>query len=360
MKRFGLDEVQVDAILELRPHRLAKMQLLLLQKERDEKTKEAKRIQGLLSKPEARWSLIRAELHELEQTYGGMRLTQVVKELDEPEFDAEAFIVEEDAMVVLTQQGWIKRQKVVKDVSSTRVRDGDAVLEVVAGSTRTTVALFSSTGACYVTRIVDIPATTGYGSPVQSMFKMTDGERIVAMIGMDPRFLEVPEPTEGAAEPEEPHALAVTRLGQTLRFSLRGHRDPSTRSGRKYARPAKGDEVIYVAVCAEDDYVACATAKRRALLCSASEVALLAGAGKGVMLIKLQKDDFVIGARVLESDDDALIVQRDGGSEYRVSARKYDLTSRGGKGFELFKRGELSGLVYQEPTLPGFPAPEED
>ena len=78
------------------------------------------------------------------------------------------------------------------------------------------------------------------------------------------------------------------------------------------------------------------------------------------MLIKLQKDDFVIGARVLESDDDALIVQRDGGSEYRVSARKYDLTSRGGKGFELFKRGELSGLGYQESTLPGFPAPEED
>ena len=359
MARFGLDELQVDAILELRLHRLAKMQLLLLQKERDEKQKEAKRIKGLLSKPEARWALIRAELHELEQTYGGMRLTQVVKELDEPAFDAEAFIVEEDAMVVLTQQGWIKRQKVVKDVSSTRVRDGDAVLEVVAGSTRSTVALFSSTGACYVTRIVDVPATTGYGSPVQSIFKMADGERIVAMIGMDPRFLEVPEPTEGAAEPEEPHALAVTRLGQTLRFSLRAHRDPSTRSGRKYARPGEGDEVIYVGLVGEDDHVACATAMRRALLCSASEVALLSGAGKGVMLIKLAKGDFVVGARVL-SDDDALVVQRDGGSEYRISARKYDVTSRGGKGFELFKRGEISGLAYQEPTLPGFPAPDEE
>ncbi len=211
MKRFGLDEVQVDAILELRLHRLAKMQLLLLQKEQDEKQQEAKRIRGLLSKPEARWALIRAELHELEQTYGGMRLTQVVKELDEPEFDAEAFIVEEDAMVVLTQQGWIKRQKVVKDVSSTRVRDGDAVLEVVAGSTRTAVALFSSTGVCYVTRIVDVPATTGYGSPVQSMFKMADGERIVAMIGMDPRFLEVPEARARRHAPRPDPALFAPR-----------------------------------------------------------------------------------------------------------------------------------------------------
>ncbi|MBX3249510.1 MAG: DNA topoisomerase 4 subunit A [Myxococcales bacterium] len=359
MKRFGLDEIQVDAILELRLHRLAKLQILLIQEEIEAKEKEAKRIRVLLSKEQARWQLIRAELHELEQTYGTPRRTQVVKELDEPEFDPEAFIVDEDAMVVLTQQGWIKRQKVVKDVSTTRVRDGDAVLEVVAGSTRSTVALFSSTGACYVTRVVDVPATTGYGSPVQSMFKMADGERIVAMIGMDPRFLEVPEPEEGA-EPEPPYALAVTRLGSSLRFSLRGHREPSTRSGRKFARPAAGDEVIYVAVVGEGEHVACATAMRRALICEADEVSLLSGPGKGVMLIKLAKGDHVIGARVLRDSDDALVVQRDGGSDYRISTRKYEVVSRAAKGVELFKRGEVKGLVYQEPTLPGFPAPSEE
>ena len=53
-------------------------------------------------------------------------------------------------------------------------------------------------------------------------------------------------------------------------------------------------------------------------------------------------------------------MQRDGGSEYRITSRKYEVTSRGGKGFELFKRGEVAGLVYQEPTLPGFPAPDEE
>ncbi len=360
IKRFELSELQVDAILELRLHRLAKLQILLIREELDEKTKEAKRIGQLLSSQPARWKLIRAELHELEQNYGDLRRTRIVKELDEPEFDAEDFIVDEDAMVVLTQQGWLKRQKVVKDVSTTRVRDGDQVLEVVAGSTRSAVAFFSSTGVCYVTRLVDIPATTGYGSPVQSFFKMKDGERIVAMFGMDPRFLEVPEPTPDT-EPEWPYCVAVLRDGNALRFSLRGHREPSTRAGRKYARPGKGDEVVFVGLVEEGDHVACATRDRRALICDAEEISILSGPGKGVRLIKLQKKDYVLAAAVLTSEQDALIVKRaKGGKEHRITLRRYEAISRGGKGRELFKTGAVGEWVLQEPTLPGFPAPEDE
>ncbi|MEM9067487.1 MAG: DNA topoisomerase IV subunit A [Myxococcota bacterium] len=361
MKRFELDEIQVDAILELRLHRLAKLQILLIREELEAKEKEAKRLRRLLSSEPARWKLIRAELHELATDYGDIRRTQIVKELDEPEYDAEAFIVDEDAMVVLTHQGWVKRQKVLRDVSSTRVRDGDAVLEVVAGSTRSTVAFFSSAGACYVARIVDVPATTGYGQPVQSLFKMKDGERIVAMMGFDPRFLDVPPASEDAEEPEEPHALAVTRGGYALRFSLRGHREPSTRAGRKFARPAKGDEVLYVGLIEdyEEDVVACATAERRALVCWAEEVSLLSGAGKGVLLIKLGKNDYVIGAQILHTDADELIVRRKGGKNYRVSHKRYEMVSRGGRGREMFKTGVVDRWVPHEPTLPGFPVEEE-
>ena len=81
-------------------------------------------------------------------------------------------------MVVVTEQGWVKRQGKVKDVASTRVRKGDRVLAVLAGSTKSTVAFFSSHGACYVTRIVDIPATTGHGTPLQTLFKMADDPRV--------------------------------------------------------------------------------------------------------------------------------------------------------------------------------------
>jgi DNA gyrase subunit A len=355
MKRFELDEVQVDAILELKLYRLAKLQILEIRTELAEKQKEAQRVQRLLKSPAARWKLVRAELQELAAQYADPRRTRVTAKLEEPEFDAEAFIVDEDAMVVVTEQGWVKRQQSVKDVASTRVRKGDRVLAVLAGSTKSSIALFSSQGVCYVTRIVDIPATTGHGTPLQTLFKMGDGERIVGALGFDPRFLEVPPADEESEEPQPPYAIAVTRAGLALRFSLRSHRDPSTRAGRKFTRPKQGDEVIYVAPVFEEDCIACVTKQRRALLCEAEEVSLLAGAGRGVMLIKLQKGDEVVGARVLSYEDDVLIAQREGGSEYPISVRKYEVVSRGGKGFQLFTRGTVEGQVYQEPEIPVFP-----
>jgi DNA gyrase subunit A len=145
----------------------------------------------------------------------------------------------------------------------------------------------------------------------------------------------------------------------TFRFSLRPHRDPSTRSGRRYARLKKDDEVVYVDLIEDEDAIACATKQGRALIAEAEDISILAGPGRGVMLIKLQKDDFVIGAQVLADEADALLVKREGGSDYKISLRKYDVVSRGGKGFQLFKRGKLDRVVFQEPTLPGFPAPEE-
>ena len=194
----------------------------------------------------------------------------------------------------------------------------------------------------------------------RSMFKLSDGETIVGALGFDPHFMDVPLANEDADEPEPPYAVAITKLGLSLRFSLRAHREPSTKNGRKFTRPKPGDEVVYVGLITDDDAVACATRSGRALLCEAEDISLLSGAGRGVMLIKLQKGDELIGARVLVYTDDALIVKRDGGSEYKITLGKYEVVSRGGKGFQLFKRGKLEKEVYQEPEIPIFPEDEED
>lgn len=354
-KRFELSELQTDAILELRLYRLAKLQILLIQKELDEKRTEATRIEKLLSSEKARWNLIKAELHELEQAYQDRRRTRIVSNLDEPTFDASDFIVDEDAMIVLTQQGWIKRQQRVKDVTSLRVREGDAVLDVAAGSTRASLAFFSNFGTCYVARIVDVQPSAGYGAPVQTMFKLGDGERIVALMSFDPRFLEVPPATEGA-EPEAPYAVAVTRSGMSLRFSLRAHRDPSNRAGRRFARLVDGDEVLFVGTVRPKDVVAAVTRSGHAMLCKNADISVLAGAGKGVTLVKLDGKDAVVGAGLLHNADDALIAIKDGGTEYRVSLRKYDPVARGGKGHAMFKRGHIERVLPPEPTVPEFPA----
>ncbi|MGC4089749.1 MAG: hypothetical protein QM756_18065 [Polyangiaceae bacterium] len=83
--------------------------------------------------------------------------------------------------MLLTRDGWVKRQKEIKDTATTRLREGDAVLACGIGSTRASIVFFSSFGTAYTARIIDIPATTGYGEPIQKLFKLKDGERISAM-----------------------------------------------------------------------------------------------------------------------------------------------------------------------------------
>jgi DNA gyrase subunit A len=354
MKRFGLDEEQVDAILELRLYKLARLEIQLVQRELADKQTEAKRIQSLLTSEPARWQLIRAELSELRTqvaSIAGPRRTKIVGAVDEPEYSKEAFIVDEDAVVILSQQGWVKRQRAVKDISQTRMREGDHVLGAISGSTKASVAFFSNLGVCYVTRIVDVPATTGHGVPVQQLFKLADGERIVRMVGQDARVLEVPEPSPDAG-PEPPYAVVVTKQGMTSRFSLRPHREPSTRSGRKYMRLRDGDEVLYVAVAHEDAVLGCVSSHGHGLLCAMDEVPVLGSAGLGVKLIKLGAGDGLVAAKALVGPKDTLVVVTDAGRELRFSHGKYDVVSRGGKGVRLIKRGALSAQV--EPDLEGL------
>jgi DNA gyrase subunit A len=355
MKRFEIDAEQVDAILELKLYRLAQLEILLIQKELDERRKEEKRLAGLLKSKDARWKLIRAELLEIKTKYGDPRRTKIVGNLDEPEFEAEDYIQDEDALVVLTRQGWIKRQREMKDVSATRVREGDEVMDIVAGSTKSAVAFFSNLGTCYVSRVVDVPATSGYGTPVQNAFKLDDGERIVRMLGFDARVLDVPPLEEGATEPGGPYVIAVTKKGMTLCGSLRPHREPSTRSGRRYMRCDPGDEVIYVGLKRDRAFLACASVDGQALICDAEEVSVLAGPGKGVKLIKLADDDALIGAQLLYKGSEALIVEKESGAEMRISRDKYKPVSRGGKGHALFQRGSLAKVIQPQPDVPSLP-----
>ncbi|MFK7987853.1 MAG: DNA topoisomerase (ATP-hydrolyzing) subunit A [Sandaracinaceae bacterium] len=356
IRRFEMSPEQVDAILELKLYRLAKLEINIIKEELGEKRAAAEKLEELLSSPTARWALIKGELSELRDDYVDNRRTRISGSVKEPEYDPEAFIVEEDQIVLLTQQGWVKRQGRVTDVKATRTRDGDEVMDVTAGSTRASVAFFSNLGSCYVCRIVDIPATTGYGDPVQTLFKLKDGERIVKMLGFDPRVLEVPEASEDAEEPEAPWGLAVSRGGMTTRFSLRAHRDVSTRNGRKYMRLSKGDEVLMVGE--SDGYmkVACATEKGHALLTLDEEVPVLGGPGKGVMLIKLGKGDRVVGARLMSDSNEPLVVENDKGKTFEITVWR-TVVSRAGKGQQLFKRGRL---VKEHALVPVVPDLSED
>ena len=355
VKRFSLDAEQADAILELKLYRLARLEILVIQQELAERRKRARQINALLKDEDSRWAMVREELEEIQKKYGEPRRTRI-EETEDVEYSADAFIVDEDNVVIVSRDGWVKRQKEVKDLSTTRLREGDGVLAALAGSTRATAVFFSNFGAAYTARIADIPASTGYGEPIQKLFKLKDGEKVIAALSLDPR---VAGAITARKEGEEPpvHAIAVTSDGYALRFSLEPLVEPSTRAGRRYARTADGAEVVAVSATTGAEVVIAATGDARALLCKADEVNFLSGPGRGVILIKVSfPDDKVIGARVSSGDRDLMTVETSRGAEQTISTAKYEVTGRGGKGRELLQRGQFVRVLPSEvvvPTLEG-------
>jgi len=347
IKRFGLDAEQADAILELKLYRLARLEILVIQNELADKRKRARQISSLLKDEEGRWKVVRDEIEEIQRKYGGKddKRRTLIESEEEVSFTADDFIVEEDNVVIVSRDGWVKRQKEVRDLSTTRLREGDSVLAVLQGSTRAVAVFFSNFGAAYSSRIIDVPASTGYGEPVQKLFKLRDGERIVAAFSLDQRSIgDIATRKEG--EPPPVHAIAVTSDGYSLRFGFEPFVEPSTRAGRRYARPSEGVEVVGVARLTGDEVIIAATADARGLLCRADDVNYLSGPGKGVILIKLTGDeDRVLGFIASSGDRDLLRVETSRGGEQTISTAKYEVTGRGGKGRELLQRGQFTRIV---------------
>ena len=351
MKRFDLDAEQTDAILELKIYRLARLEILIIRKELEEKRRRIRNINALLKDEEGRWGVVRVEIEEMQKKYGDARRTRISSDEGEVEYTAEDFIVDEDNVVLVSRDGWVKRQKEVKDVSTTRVREGDTVLAVLPGSTRASVVFFSNFGVAYSARIADLPASTGYGEPIQRFFKLRDGERIVAALSLDPRVSgTIAAKKEGAVPPV--HALAATSDGYSLRFSLEPFVEPSTRAGRRFARTPEGAEVVGVSRVTGGETVIAATREARGLLCKVDEVNYLSGPGRGVILIKLDKSDRVLGFIASTGDRDLLTVETSRGAEQTISTTKYEVTSRGGKGRELLQRGQFTRVLWPVPDAP--------
>ena len=358
--RFGLDADQTDAILELKIYRLARLEILVIRQELEEKRKRAKEIGGLLKRDADLWKIVRSEIEHVHKTYGDARRTEMTGEVPDEEYTADDFIIEEDNVVIVTHDGWVKRQKEVKDIASTRLREGDSVLAVMPGSTRATAVFFSNFGTAYTARLVDLPASTGYGEPVQSLFKLKDAARRSSV--RRTTSTRESQATIKAATEADPvsapiHAVAVTSDGYSLRFSL--SRSRSSR-GEHASRPqvrADGARRRRWSACsaspAEPRSSSRPLAKPEAILCKAKEVNFLSGPGRGVILIKLQKeDDRLLGFIASTGDRDLLTVETTRGAAQTISTTKYEVTGRGGKGRELLQRGEFVRVVPVTPETP--------
>src|SRR5438067_4727447 len=345
VKRFKLSAEQADAILEMKLYRLARLEILVIEKELKEKRGEQKRLKELLGNDRSRWAVVREEITAIQKEYGDKRRTKIGGAgSEEVEYSEEAFIADEDAQVVLTRDGWIKRVRELKDPSQTRVREGDEVAYVLGGSLKSNLVLFTNFGTAYVTRFNDVPASTGYGDPVQKLFKFDDNERVVGALSLDKRL----------ARPEK--LLALSRGGYGLRFALAPHTELSTRAGRRFSRPAKDDELIGVVPVEEKDFLAVVTEDAYALVTKAKEVNELAGAGRGVRVNKVQADDKVLGFLCTADRKAELPLVESKGRSIELSER--EPSSRGGKGRQLVRKDTVKALS-RGPVVQSLPGEEK-
>jgi DNA gyrase subunit A len=364
MARFGLDQEQVDAILELRLYQLARLEIDKIRAEREEKMKRLAEVERLLKKPAERWKLIRGEIGEIKSKYGDKRRTLVsASGREDLAYDPDAYIVHEEATVLLSRDGWLRRVRELKDPSSARLREGDALFAVHEGTTRDRIALFSNKGVLYVMPVTDVPATTGYGEPVQSLFKFGDGERILVSLLLSAGS------TSDDKEPDKPADAKGKRAGQGDLFgggkgevielveearpflvvSAAGYGfraapelGVTTRAGRRFARVADGDELIAVTP-PDGPEVLCLARSGKGLRFPIDEATELSGVGRGVILMRLDDKDRVVGA-IVPPPKTKLFVQIEGAGERALTRDDFPKGHRAGKGQKVVKRGTPAGL----------------
>ncbi len=344
--RFILSDPQVNAILDTRLYKLSQMEIDSVREELELKRIRAREIRELLNDQLARWKVVRSELKEIKQQFSTPRRT-AVGSIDEREyeFSEDDFIVDEDAVVIVTRSGWIKRQGSYSDLQSIRVREGDQVGWALSAGTRSTVVLWTNHGRAYTARVNDIVSTTGHGIPMQKLFDFSDKERVIGAIPCDPRMVGVaknPDTNEALG-----YVISVTSSGMTLQQPLRIFSDVSIRKGRTFMRLAEDDEILGVWPAAGDEFVCMASKKGQVIIFPTSEVPVRTGPSKGVIGIRLADDDKVIGTTVSANTRDGLSVATSRGRIETIRRTKYDSARRGGKGKKIIQRGELSPTALE-------------
>src|SRR5574341_1486660 len=305
-KHFKFDDEQTRAILEMQLYKLAGLEIERILKEKAEKTKLKKEIEAILASQKKIWGLIKTELLEIKEKYGDKRKS-VIRAVEEVEFSQEDFIVHEDVTVVLSQMGWVRRAKTVGE--NLRLKEGDELLALIPANTRDNIAIFSSAGKAYVIKAFDLPAGSGFGEPVQHLFKFGDGEKPVS-------------------------ALPISAKGIGFKFDLSSFNSVTARAGKKFAGVKQDDSIKGVDVL-DLPNVLFLTTEGKAIVIAGKEIPLLTGAGKGVKLVNVKNGEVALFRAVRKGEQVRVIDEK--GKEKALDLKHYGVMTRGSVGLKAVK-----------------------
>jgi DNA topoisomerase IV A subunit len=341
-KHFKFDDEQTKAIMEMQLYKLAGLEIERILKEKAEKTKQKKDIEAILASQKKIWGLIKTELLEIKEKYGDKRKS-VMKAAEDVEFSQEDFIVHEDVTVILTKMGWVRRVKTVGE--NLRFKEGDDLLALLPANTKDNIAIFSSAGKVYVSKAFDLPTGSGFGDPVQHLFKFGDGERPIMAMNLSTVLAgsQAASPEEEMGKDKQPRlalsggtviALSVSVKGVGFKFDLSQFNSVTTRAGKKFAGVKAGDSILGVDIL-DLPLVLFLTTEGKAVVVAAKDIPQLTGAGKGVKLVNVKKGDVAMFRAVRKGEQVKVI--DDKGKEKVIDLKHYGVMTRGSVGLKAVK-----------------------
>ena len=339
IKSFKLSEVQAQAILDMRLQRLTGLERKKIEDEYREVLKTIERLKAILASEALQKQLIKDELKELRERYGDDRRTEIIH--DYKEFSVEDMIAEEDMVITITKDGYIKRFPVSeyrRQNRNTRGSTGavakgeDFVEHLFIASTHNYILFFSDKGKCYWLKVHEVPQVgkAGKGRAIVNMISVAKDENVSA-------FINVKEFSDKF------YLTMATSRGLVKKTNLKAFGNPR-RDGIIAINLNDGDELIEVKLTDGTNDVFLATSMGMAIRFGEVEVREMGRATAGVRGINLGKDDRVIGMVVVKREGTLLSVSELGFGK-RTDIREYRITHRGGKGIKNFKVSDKTGRL---------------
>ena len=350
MERFGLSDIQAQAILDMRLKTLSGLQREKIEDEYNELMKLIAHLRDILSSETLVYDIIKEELLEIKDKYGDDRLTKIVAA--EGEFVAEDLIKEEQTVVALTHFGYIKRMPIDtyknqrrggKGITGIATREGDFVKQIFTSSTHDLILFFTNKGKLYKLKGYEIPESgrTAKGTAIVNLLSLDAGEKISAVI-----------PIQNFAEGK--YLLMGTKNGLIKKTSLAEY-DSGKKTGLLAITLKDNDELISVKLTDGQDNVVLVTRKGLCITFEEKEVRPIGRIAQGVIGIRLSDDDEVIGMESIISGSKAtLLAITENGFGKRTELDEYRVQLRGGRGVITYKvtpkTGELVGVKIADET----------
>ncbi|MEN3037615.1 MAG: DNA gyrase subunit A [Candidatus Kryptonium sp.] len=338
MKKFKLTEIQAKAILDMRLQRLTGLERSKIEAEYKETIKLIERLKSILRSKELQKELIKEELLKIKEKYGDERRTQIVE--DEEDFSVEDLIAEEDVVITITHNGFIKRYPVSgyrrqnrggKGITATATREDDFVEHMFVASTHHYIIFFTDKGKAYWLKVHEIPegSRASRGRSISHLINKEPDEKITA-------FVAVREFNENL------FVTMVTKMGFVKKVSLIEFSNPR-RTGIIAINLNRGDRLVDARLTDGTQDLIIGTRKGMAIRFNEKDIRPMGRQATGVRGIKLEKDDEVIGMIAVKRQGTTILVVTEKGFGKRSDLNDYRITHRGGKGIITVKVNEKTG-----------------